>query len=69
MVENLPCNAGEVGWIPGQETKIPYAIEILSLCATTRESVHHSQRSCVMQQRSRMLKLRPDSAKQIKKKF
>ena len=23
MVKNLPCNAGDTGSIPGQETKIP----------------------------------------------
>ena len=31
MVENLPCNAGDAGSIPGQLTKIPYAEEQLSL--------------------------------------
>ena len=37
MVKNLPCNAGDVGSIPGKETKTPHASEKLSLCATTRE--------------------------------
>ena len=33
-----PCNAGDMGSIPGQETKIPQATEQLSLPITTRES-------------------------------
>ena len=33
MVQNLPCNAGDVGPIPGGDTKIPRASEQLSLCA------------------------------------
>ena len=33
MVKNLPCNAGDVGLIPGQGTKIPYAAGQLSPCA------------------------------------
>ena len=43
MVENLPCNSGNAGLIPGQGTKIPYAIEHLSPCATTRESAIHEE--------------------------
>ena len=46
VVKNLPCNAGKVGSIPGQETKITHAVEQLSPCAqllslqaTIRESV------------------------------
>ena len=31
VVKNLPCNAGDVGLIPGQGTEIPYATEQLSL--------------------------------------
>ena len=27
MVENLPCNAGDAGSIPVQETKIPHALQ------------------------------------------
>ena len=37
MVKNLFCNAGDVGSIPGQGTKIPHAMGQLSPCATTRE--------------------------------
>ena len=29
MVKNLPCNAGDMGLIPGQGTKIPLAMEQL----------------------------------------
>ena len=32
MVKNPPCNSGDAGSISGQETKIPCAIEQLSLC-------------------------------------
>ena len=37
VVENLPSNAGDVGSIPGQGTKIPYASGQLNPSATTRE--------------------------------
>ena len=37
--KNLPCNAGHMGSIPGQKTKILHATEQLSLCTTSRESV------------------------------
>ena len=43
LVKNLPCNAGNVGLIPGLETKIPQTSRQLSLrpvlkipCATTK---------------------------------
>ena len=37
VVKNLPYNAGHVGWIPGQGTKIPHAAGQLSPRATTIE--------------------------------
>ena len=37
VVENLSCNTGNVGWIPGGATKIPYAAGQLSLSTTTTE--------------------------------
>ena len=37
IVKNLPCNAGDVGSVPGQGTKIPLAPGQLSPQATTRE--------------------------------
>ena len=33
MVQNLPCNAGDVGSIPGRGTKIPHVME--QLCSST----------------------------------
>ena len=40
-VKSLPCNAGDVGLIPGQGTKIPHATEQLSPHASTREPAYH----------------------------
>ena len=40
MVKNLSSNAGDVGSIPGQGTKIPHATKQLSPCITTREPIH-----------------------------
>ena len=37
VVRNPPYNAGDVGSIPGQGTKIPHAVGQLSLRATTTE--------------------------------
>ena len=77
MVKNLPCNAGHVGSIPAWETKIPQAVEQLSLCATANEACvlwgmwattrvwRHNARSCITQQRFCMLQPRADAAKQI----
>ena len=42
MVKNSPANAGDVGSIPGQGTKIPRAVEQISLCAVTREPTRHN---------------------------
>ena len=39
VVKSLPSNAGDAGSIPGQGTKIPYAVGKLHLRATTREPV------------------------------
>ena len=40
VVENLSCNAGDAGSIPGRGTKIPYDTRQLSPHATTREPMH-----------------------------
>ena len=40
MVENPPCSAGDTCSISGGGTKIPHAVEQLSLCVATRESPH-----------------------------
>ena len=38
VVENLPCKAGDLGSVSGQETKIPHAmLQLLSPHATNRE--------------------------------
>ena len=37
MVKNLPSNAGDVGFIPGQGTKIPHAAGQISLSVSTAE--------------------------------
>ena len=50
VVKHPPSNAGDVGWIPGQGTKIPHAAEQLSLSAVTRELVLCNERSCMMWQ-------------------
>ena len=39
-VKNLPSNAGDVGLISGEGTKIPHAVEQLSLRAPTTEPTH-----------------------------
>ena len=48
-MKNPPSNAGEVGSIPGQGTKIPHAAVQLSTCATTTELVRVNERACVLQ--------------------
>ena len=37
VVENPPCNAGDLGSIPGQGTKTPHALEQLNPHAVTKE--------------------------------
>ena len=49
VVKNLPSNAGDVGSISGQETKIPHAAEQLSLHAATTEPTCPNQRGRVPQ--------------------
>ena len=45
VVKNLPCNAGDVGSIPGQGTEIPYATEQLSLYGHIFTSLGYIPRS------------------------
>ena len=40
VVTNRPANAGDVGSIPGPETKIPHTLGQLRLCAAATEPVH-----------------------------
>ena len=60
-----------MGSIPGRGTKISYTgkqVKAHGLCspeATTRETLRHSERSPVTQQRCCVLQLRPDAAKLI----
>ena len=61
-VKNPPCNAGDMGLIPGRGTKIPHAMELLSPRTTTREFMYFTERSRLMQQRSWVLQLRPNAA-------
>ena len=42
MVKNPPSNAGDVGSIRGQGTKIPHAAGQLRLRAATTEHVSHN---------------------------
>ena len=37
VIENLPCDAGDQGSIPGRGTKIPHASGQLSLCAAMKD--------------------------------
>ena len=63
MVENSPPNAGDVGSIPAQGTKIPHAVGQLNPHTTTREALTPQQKICMRQGRSHVLQLRPDTAK------
>jgi len=42
VVKNPPCNARDVGLIPGQGTKIPSTVGKLSPCTTTTEPLIQS---------------------------
>ena len=35
MIKNPPANAGDTDSVPGLGTKIPHAVEQLTLCTTT----------------------------------
>ena len=45
MVKTLLCNAGDMGSVPGQRTKIPHAMEQLSPHAKESKS-HHEDSTC-----------------------
>ena len=45
VVKNPPSNAGDMGLIPGQGTKIPHAEGQLSPCATTTELTRLNERA------------------------
>ena len=42
VFKNLPSNAGDVGSIPGQGTKIPHATGQLNPSTTTTEPARHN---------------------------
>ena len=46
MVKNPPCNAGDLGSIPGWGTKIPQATEPLSVCTTEDPAGHDEDPGC-----------------------
>ena len=52
MIKSLPLNAGDMGSIPDQGTKIPHALEQLSPHGPKLESMHCKERSYMRQQRS-----------------
>ena len=60
VVKNSPCNAGDLGSIPGQGTKIPHVVDQLSPSATTREFVC-SNETC--NERLNVMQIRPRVAK------
>ena len=77
VIKNLPCNAGDMGSIPGGGTKIPHAMGneawaqkllshiLWSPWATARESVCYKERSHMTKWRSHMPQLRLDTDRQI----
>ena len=48
MVKNQSSNTGDVDSIPGWGTKIPHAVEQLSLCTTAAEPAHWNCRGRVL---------------------
>ena len=51
VVKNLPCNAKDVGSIPGRGTKIPHTKGELSPCTTTTKTRRHKDRFHMQQQK------------------
>ena len=58
MVKNLPSNAGDLGLIPGQGSKIPHAEQLSPHTATT-EPPPRNERLGLLQGRSRVQQIRP----------
>ena len=66
MVKNLPCNAGDMGWIPGQGTKIPHTVEQLSLSVTTTEPEWRNYwRPCALEPIQQLLTLRVTTGESV----
>ena len=49
VVMNLPFSAEDVGPFPGQGNEVSHAVQQQSPRATTRDSLHWNERSCMMQ--------------------
>ena len=64
MVKNLPSNSGDVGSIPGYETKIPHAAGKLSLHAKATEPAHYGARMLQLE-RSLLHRKIPNAAAEI----
>ena len=70
MVENLPSNAGGMGLILSQGTRIPRGTRQLSLCATTTEPGPHLERGPDSTRKSLHATVKdPDAAKYIINKY
>ena len=61
VVQNPPCNEGELGLIHAQGIKIPHAIGLS--WSPMEPSMHCNERSCVTQQRHHVPQLRLDTVK------
>ena len=55
VVKNSPSNAGDMGSIPHQGTKIPHAMRQLRPCATTREAVPQQRPSTAKKEKEEEL--------------
>ena len=51
VVNNMSCNAGDMGWIPGQTTKAPHATGQLSPHSTSKRGTHTAVKICTAKQR------------------
>ena len=58
VVKSLPFNAGDMGSIPGQRSKIPHALGQISLCTPTKEPTSHNEDP----PHPHVLQLRPNTA-------
>ena len=52
VVKNTPCNAGDMGSIPGRGTRIPHAMGQLNACTATTEPTCHTRGSLCHSERS-----------------
>ena len=64
MIKNLPSDTGDSGSAPGQRTEIPHAKGHLSPSPQLlRPSATASEKPSCLNERSRLLQLRPNAAK------